>query len=173
MPPRDRDGSEPGHLRLVTSESRLGLGDLLRSVRRCPRPDRPEGLSVAEAARRSGTDGEAPVSPRHWRRVEGGEARPQEEVLLRMALAVGATARQTRQLFHLAGYGHLYDTLAGAAGGHGRRCPAEAGILADPRLPDEERRVLLEHLRDIVDALDVRARRQRGESPRGPEPDQS
>lgn len=159
--------SKPGHLQVVPSAAYLRVGDLIRSIRRRPHAGHPKGLALSEAARRTAICGDSPVSPRLWSRIEHGRTHPQAGVLLRMALAVDATPAQIRQVFHLAGYGHLYDTLAGSATNRPR--PAEAGILADPRLPYQKRRLLLELVRDVIDALEVRARRHMDAGEQDPE----
>lgn len=124
---------------------------------------------MAEAARRTGLWASPAISTSYWAQVERGESTPTAPVLLRMALACDATPEEIHGLFHAAGYGHLHDTLA-ALGPTAETLPdtAEAGILADPRLPYDKRLILLDHLSDTLDALQTRLRRVAEERPHPP-----
>lgn len=150
--------------------ARSSVGAILRQLRTHPRPDHPKGLTVAEAARRTGLWGEA-VSDSFWAQVESGRSNASESTLLKMALAVDARPEEIETLFHTAGYGYLYDTLVniGASSRQGSLHGAEAGILTDPRLPNDKRRSLLDHLTDILDGLEGRERLVASEAPEYPE----
>jgi transcriptional regulator with XRE-family HTH domain len=145
------------HLNLLKAPSALvGLGGFLRSIRKRRRDDHPRGLALTEAASRTAVCGDRPVSASYWSRVERGMASPSAQRLLCMALAVEATPQEVRELFHLAGFGHLYDTLTGVSASPE---PLVEGLLADVRIPYAKRRMLVEHLSDMLDAIELNRER--------------
>jgi hypothetical protein len=132
-------------LRPATPNS--GLGDIIRSMRTRPRPGAAKGLSIDEATRRCEVCGQI-LPPDYWDQAESGEVVPEEQVLLSMGLALEADHGQMRELFRLAGYLHLFDTLTGM------ECALEDTIRADLDLPWEEREALIVHLQDLLEAQD-------------------
>lgn len=91
----------------------------------------------------------AGISEARWRQIElhgGGPA----QTVYRMAVAVGAGPAQIESALRLAGFGDVYDGIAGIGS---RRRPgipesAELGVSGDPSLTPEAREKILDYIAD-------------------------
>jgi hypothetical protein len=138
--------------------SRRELAAAIRRLRERPRPGLPEGLKPAEAARRTSLGPkDTEIKRSYWSQVEGGDIRPSAQKLMAMTQACDATPEETKTIFHLAGYGHLYDTLTGI--GRTRATvpgSAEEVVQADTQLSYQDRRTLLHLIRRLREAEEAR-----------------